>query len=318
VSLYDLTRRALHTAVPKGLRPAVKAPFYALRSMIRRIRRGTSPDITAEVLARDLARGGIEAGDTICVHGSLSQIGNVRGGGAAVIRALQAAVSPRGTLLMPAYGSADQVFADASPEVDLRTAASMTGALTEIFRASDGVRRSSHPFSSVCAWGTQADFVIGGHADDPRICHPGSPLARLHQLGGKVMGIGITLGPVSFYHVVEDAGGGFPVEVYDPPRTVRYVDATGASMARPVMRYKAELVRKRIDSANNSWIRDRFTEDFERRGIIRYFSLGAARCWVIDSQAMFDAVRDLADRGITIYTTPGDRTEPWPNGPETR
>ncbi len=54
-----------------------------------------------EALARDLRRLGVGAGDTLMVHASLRAIGPVEGGAGGVLDALEEAVSPQGTLLMP-------------------------------------------------------------------------------------------------------------------------------------------------------------------------------------------------------------------------
>ena len=53
--------------------------------------------VTRAELARDLARMGIERGDTLFVHSSLKSLGYVEGGAGAVIGALQDAVGAEGT-----------------------------------------------------------------------------------------------------------------------------------------------------------------------------------------------------------------------------
>ena len=56
----------------------------------------------AEIVA-GLRRLGVAPGDALEVHSSLRSLGRVAGGAASVIRALQEAVGPTGTLIMPAY-----------------------------------------------------------------------------------------------------------------------------------------------------------------------------------------------------------------------
>src|SRR5215471_10913885 len=184
----------------------LRAGWKRSRKAMRQKRRSHISSTDRDRLATDLRRAGIGPGDVVVVHSSLSKLGNVAGGPLAVVGALQDAVGASGTLVMPAYGSASDVFDRMSRNevTDLRTAPSLNGAITEAFRQHPGVLRSSHPFSSVCASGPQAEFITGSHHLDGRICHSDSPLARVHQLGGKVLGLGVTLGPVSFYHVVED------------------------------------------------------------------------------------------------------------------
>jgi aminoglycoside 3-N-acetyltransferase len=51
-------------------------------------------------LVADLRRLGIAAGDLVMVHGSLRAIGAVKGRAEGIVKALDAAVGPDGTLLM--------------------------------------------------------------------------------------------------------------------------------------------------------------------------------------------------------------------------
>ncbi|MEQ9560240.1 MAG: AAC(3) family N-acetyltransferase [Rhodospirillales bacterium] len=309
---YDFTRRLLFRAVPASLRPLVKAPFYSVRSRLRAAQRRISPPVTASQLTDGLRAGGLRAGDVICVHSSLSAIGDVEGAAPAVIAALQDVVGPEGTILMPAYGSAADVFAAPRPTVDLRTAPSRTGAITETFRRSEGVRRSSHPYASLCAWGRHADDLVSGHHLAPTVCHRDSPLARFHDLRGKLLGIGTTIATQSFFHVVEDTWDEFPLKVYEEPETVSYLDAEGMMIERPLSRAKPHLVSVRIDHPNNPWLRDKMTERLELRGLFQYFPLGKTRAWIIPSVDLFNEGKYLAAHGVTQYSTREDLPPDWP------
>jgi aminoglycoside 3-N-acetyltransferase len=279
--------------------------YSRVRAPVRRAQRQRKAVVDATTLTQDLRRAGIATGDVLMIHSSLSRIGNVEGGATGVAESLLAAVGPAGTVMMPAYGDAETVFADLAQGevVDLRTERSLTGSITEALRQRPGTRRSSHPFSSVVACGERAAYVTQEHARDPRPAHADSPLGRLVELEGKVVGLGVSLGPVSFYHVIEDTWGGFPFHTHLDPEEITYIDASGERVTRLVTRYDPEIRRSRIDQPASTWIRERFREHFERNGILRPFRYGAADAWVMDARAFYDELRRLAENGVTMYLT---------------
>ncbi len=136
-------------------------------------------------------------------------------------------------------------------------------------------------------------------------------------MGGKVIGLGVTLGPVSFYHVVEDTWDAFPLPVYLPERSITYIDAEGQTVTRKVRRFDPEVSRTRIDHPEGAWIRERLTEHMIRKGLYRPFRYGAADAWVMDAKPFYDEMKRLAQKGITIYLTEeqwvkrGESVESW-------
>jgi aminoglycoside 3-N-acetyltransferase len=72
-------------------------------SRLREIVASTTKPLTRAALARDLAALGVTPGMTLAVHSSLSALGYVAGGAAAVIRALEDCVGYGGTLAMPTH-----------------------------------------------------------------------------------------------------------------------------------------------------------------------------------------------------------------------
>ena len=293
-----LTAR-LRKFVPSPVRGALKG----VRSVARGVSRRLLPQTDCDRLAHELRDAGIRAGDTLFVHSSLSRVGNVQGGAATIIDALVSAVSERGNVVMPAYGSAEEAIAGSrcGKPVDLRTEPSQTGKITEAFRRMPGVVRSSHPFASACAIGPEAGFLTEAHESNEKICHPNSPLARLLDLYAKIVGLGVSLGPVSFYHVVEDTWDGFPFKTYAPPVEVTYLDAQGNSVTRLVAYYDRKITPRRIDSDGGIAVRHFMNEHFRRVGILHEFQFGEAASWWMAATEMYEELKRLAAAGTTIY-----------------
>ena len=174
---------------------------------------------TANSLAEDLNNLGIEPGDTIVVHSSLSSLGWVAGGAQSVVEALRAAVGPGGTLVMPTQSGhlsdpadwsnppipehwVDQVR-DALPayDPDLTGTRSM-GAVVECFRHHRDTKRSGHPLVSFAANGPASDEIVGSHPIT-EACGETSPLARLYDRDAKVLLLGVGHGNNTSIHLAE-------------------------------------------------------------------------------------------------------------------
>jgi len=175
--------------------------------------------ITADSIADDLRDLGVESGQTLLVHSSLSSLGWVCGGAPAVVDALQRVVGEAGTVVMPTHSPGNMDPADMGnppvPESWYETVREETppyrprltptqgmGAIPESFRSYPGVRRSDHPQVSSAAWGADADFVTEGHTVEYSLGEE-SPLARVYELGGEVLYLGTTHGSSTSIHLAE-------------------------------------------------------------------------------------------------------------------
>ena len=264
--------------------------------------------ISEEDLIKDLLSSNLlKPGDIVMVHSSLSSIGNVIGGPEVVCRAFQKVLTETGTLLMPSYHQPEPILQmiKKGKLVDLRTAPSMMGKLTETFRTLPGVERSSHPFSSVCAWGRYAKELTKGHNRSPYICGPGSPFFELVERSGKYMGIGIDIRVIALYHVLEDNWNGFPIKVHYPePFKVRYIDADGKLIERELVLLDPEVSRTRIDQeVRGAWIRRWMSRYMRSQGILHEIKLGQSTSWIVDAKSFYEQLKFLAQKGVTIYTT---------------
>lgn len=290
--------------VPYNVLKRAKILFRRMQSNKRAKSRRFTPLISKQLLHDQLAEAGVKEGDLIMVHSSLSRIGKVDGGPLSVVYALINAIGPSGTVVMPAYSSADDYIErlKVGDMLDLRNEPSITGAITEVFRQLPSTIRSSHPFSSILAYGPAAKYLTSGHANHEKICHSDSPLARFLELNGKILGLGVDLGPVSFYHVLDDTWDEFPFSPYSSPFEGRYIDHEGKLVQRLLLRYDRKLSKSRIDQPFGVNIRQWLTARFERKDILHRFVFGAAQSWQMEARPLFQELQELCHQGITIYT----------------
>ncbi|MGY0023158.1 aminoglycoside N(3)-acetyltransferase [Streptomyces sp. YJ-C3] len=179
----------------------------------------TGPLVTRASLACDLRALGVEAGEILLVHSSLSSLGWVNGGQAAVVQALLDALGDDGTLVVPAHSgdltdpalwSDPPVPADwwetvraTMPGYDPRTTPSRSvGVIPEAVRSWPGALRSAHPQTSFAALGPRAAEIVEGHAPDCRLGER-SPLARLEERGARVLMLGAGYGACTGFHLAE-------------------------------------------------------------------------------------------------------------------
>lgn len=292
-------------------RRAARAALQAWRRAANaRQMRHDAPHVTRAGLAAGLAQLGIAHGDTLFVHSSLKSLGYVEGGALAVIRALQDAVGPQGTLLLPTYylpgGTVRAACAMPGYVFDPRRHGTHMGRLPEAFLASGSIRRSIHPTHSVSAWGRHAADLTEAHHRAPSIFGRDSPWQRF--LGcerAKVLGLGISMGPVTFYHALEDAmGDAFPVPVWEgETKLLACLDHAGRRCEVPVRPYAPAIAQRRIDQPARDDLRDYFAREFDAAGLRVNGQVGDAASWAIPAQAFHDHLRQLASEHVTIYAT---------------
>lgn len=188
-------------------------------SELETIQRSTEGPVTREQMGEELTQLGVQPGMVLLVHSSLSQLGWVSGGAPAVILALEDALGEQGTLVMPTHSGdlsdprhwvnppvpADwhEIIRATMPAFDTcLTPTRGMGVIAETFRKQRGVIRSQHPHFSFAARGPAAEEITLDHALHYGMGE-GSPLARIYDLQGWVLLLGVGFSSCSSLHLSE-------------------------------------------------------------------------------------------------------------------
>ena len=181
--------------------------------------RSTRYPNTITTLKQDFKKLGIKPGIVIIMHSSLSKIGWTVGGPVAVISALMQILTSEGTLIMPTFSGDNsdpsqwqnppvpenwwKIIRNEMPAYNPEiTPTRGMGIIVETFRKWPNVVRSNHPVSSFAAWGKYAERITKNHellAD----LGEDSPLARIYELDGHILLLGVSHENNSSLHLAE-------------------------------------------------------------------------------------------------------------------
>lgn len=264
----------------------------------------TKTPVTIESLQADFKALGIEKGMVLLVHSSLSAMGWVCGGPVAVIIALQEVLGETGTLVMPTHSTdlSDpsqwenppvpaswwQTIRETMPayDPDLTPTRSM-GRIVETFRKQKGVLRSGHPQSSFCASGPQAVYVTDNHSLGFGLGE-NSPLARIYELQGSVLLLGVGHSNNTSIHLAE----------YRADFPTKRLFREGAPISAAGSRTWTTFENIDIDASDF----DRIGEDFLRSdagNVVRHGKVGNANCQLMPQRAVVDFAVDWLEKNRT-------------------
>jgi aminoglycoside 3-N-acetyltransferase len=270
------------------------------QAVVERTQRGP---ITIPSIVADLAALGVQPGMTLLVHSSLSAIGWVCGGPLAVVLALEEALGPQGTLVMPTQsgGLSDPehwqappvprewwaAIRETTPAYDpALTPTRWMGAIVECFRTQPGVLRSAHPLVSFAAWGAHAADIIEGHSFAYGLGEV-SPLARIYERDGWVLLLGVGHGNNTSLHLAEHRAN-FPGKRQTEQHAPVLVAGRRTRITFPELDYDdSDFVTLGADFARETGL--------ERRGLI-----GDATALLIPQKPLIDyAVEWMERRRVT-------------------
>jgi aminoglycoside 3-N-acetyltransferase len=168
-----------------------------------------NPELIAQILEL-----GVTPGAVLLVHTSFSKVGPLEGGPQGLIAALQAALGPDGTLVMPSMSDDDD------HPFDPRTTPCLgMGVVADTFWRTPNVLRSDSPHA-FAAVGPEAARITANHPLD--VPHGlNSPVGRVYELDGQILLLGIGHDANTTIHLAEALAG----VRYRRPKSVTIIQA---------------------------------------------------------------------------------------------
>ena len=254
-------------------------------------------------LVKGFQNAGIEKGDVLFIHSSLKGLGYIENGAKDVIEAFQEVVGTAGTLIFPTFtmkGSMEATLKDPEYVFDPKTSVSTTGSITNHFMKFKDVHRSIHPTHSVSAWGKHAADICAEHYELDTNFGPGTPFGKFLDLNGKVVGLGIDYGNVTYYHVYEDYNLDKWPEVYiSEPFKAKVKDYQGNIHECETYAHNPSFHSSRIEKVPE--IERFFCSYLEGNQISFRSEIGQGHLWWMKSQDLLEHLDELYKQGKSIY-----------------
>ena len=243
--------------------------------------------LTAIDVHKFLSEIGVKSTDTIVVHSSMRALGEVEGGCDGLIDAFCSYLTD-GLLIIPTHtwGSVGA----SNPIYDVRITSPCIGALPTVacFRK-DGVR-SLHPTHSVTAFGKRAKEFVKGEENCTSPCTPNGIWARLYDENAKILLVGVGLNSNTYIHAIDERYNiktRFGKEIkLGKVIDITIIDADG----------KSQVISTRRHGWTGSREFERYTEAFERAGILTYAMLGSAKVGIMDANKSASVMAEIFTR----------------------
>ena len=252
----------------------------------------TRNHVTREEITAALKEIGVQCGDTVMFHSSLSSMGWVVGGADTVIEGFLAAVGTSGTVAVPTLcrmpdGERHLTFA----RWNIATSPSCVGHITEVLRHRPDAVRSDHGTHSVSAIGPRAQELTADHGMSgfrlgpwgPRAFAWESPWQKFYDWNVAYCFLGVNFHFNTMVHLVESLLVERALQRAAPEQRDK--------LAAQITGWQKPGVWPSIGLAAREAIESILAE----RGLLRYGTIGAATVRCTRARPMINAWLELAE-----------------------
>jgi len=249
--------------------------------------------ITKNDIKYALTKAGLEKGDAVMVHSSLSRIGYVEGGADALIDAFLEVIGKDGLLVMPAFSALQYDKKNKLYVFDVKNTPCYTGSVPETFRKRKGVFRSISPTHSLIAYGKNAKWFVQGHEECDNPYGNKGPFYKLYSIDAKIFLIGVDQLANSSIHIVEDKYKNFPIKVWTKRNKVIVTLENGDKKIIYAKWHLPHLYKIRDNNMLEKY--------FLKENLMKVHNFFNTELRVIRARDVADCMERLAKKDITIY-----------------
>lgn len=252
--------------------------------------------VTKEILVESLKKLGVSSNQILEVHSSLSSFHHVIGGARTIVDALMEIAEDSGTLLMPTQTCDNSEPSDwenpaVAPELYKEIRESIPpydasksdipymGNVVDNFRHRDGVIISNHPEVSYAAWGRYARLLCNRQSLHFPLAEE-SPAARLYELKGNVLLLGVDFDTVTCMHLAEYRCEARPIQIH-------------GSM---IQTENGPVWKKYLDLAIDSDSFIKVRQIMQRKNMIRQTTVGGCKIMFFSASAAIDEATNYFER----------------------
>ena len=245
--------------------------------------------ITYKDIEKTLIDAGLDKGDVVLVHSSLSAPGYIIGGVHSVVEAFMNILGVEGTLVVPTLSQKDFKNSYKNWYMDKP---SDTGLFSEYVRKFPGALRSNQETHSVAAIGKKAYEITSGHKDfGPRYGIFGdfafswsSPWQKMYDMNAKVLFFGVTMKYNTYKHFVE-----YRI-VEDRVSKIEGIELKNQKLSRIKDFAFFQNNDSRLWPFHDA---EKMQIELDKRGLIRKASLGKSRVFCLDIKNMVDSITEI-------------------------
>lgn len=234
-------------------------------------------------------------GDSVLIHSSMDRLAIWGLNAFEIIKALQSIVGPEGTLVMPTFPTRDsETYLENYKPFNVSRTPSQMGLLTEVFRRMPNVIRSLDPIRPFSALGPKAEEYCSEQHLSLFSYDEKSPLFKVANDKGKMVGLGAPLHNFTFVHTIENVmGSAFPVDIYnDKVFKLEVIDTNKQSL-----KVEKKIVKNSITKYRNI---EKFARNFDKE-ILHQFKYKFSPYFFCAARSFMDVYINLAKKNITIY-----------------